>query len=1770
MATPILWGGTSDIFVNTTTLSAQISSQVVGLLDGTFLVIWADASGLSGSTGWDIRGQIFNADGSKKGAEFLVTRNPVAPEEGVIGNQTAAKVAVLEDGRFVVSWEDSAADTNGGITARVFNPANLSLGSDFHVNTTVDNYQSKTSTAKLANGGYVITYSSLTPVVGTEVKAQAYDKDGNKIGGEVSVNATTALEQTDSTVIGLSNGNYAVFYADTSLGTQDSSGPLDNKPTIRGRIFTPDGNQAVAEFVVPSSHENKVMPKAIALANGKFLVLWTHQGPMGDGFGAAIKGQIFNPDGTRYRSEFLVNGNINNDQYDASAVALADGGFAVSYTNGSSSSVQSYGVATFDGNGVKTGDDYTFRMPLGASATGDGKSSLGILADGRLILSWSDDGRGRGATAEVGVYAHILDPRDKAVTLVGKDLDDQFIGTRFNDSLSGKVGGDQLRGEEGDDTLIGGKGADTLNGGADNDTASYEDAEERVIVNLVTPAANRGDAENDVLTSIENVTGSIYADTLTGDSNANVLKGLADHDILAGGGGNDQLEGGEGNDQLDGGTGADILIGGNGDDTYLVDDANDKVQEAVGGGSDTVTASVSYVLDANAEVEVLEAAAGSAAINLVGNGIANTLRGNSAANQLDGGGGADVLEGQAGNDTYVIDHLGDVVTELAGDDQGSDTVVIASNFDADNTYELSAFANTENLLALNGAGDVSLVGNSVANTITGNDGNNTLNGGNDALTDILAGGKGNDTYVIRDGRDTLIERVDEGTDTALVGFSGFELGRDISIEVIRADTSGGLSDFTLTGNNLANTITGSSGRDVLDGGGTAGDRADSLKGGAGDDLYYVRHSGDVVDEGSSEGNDKIIASVNYVLLDNSFVESVEAAAGTQKIDLTGNRESNTLVGNNANNVLEGRGGDDMLDGGEGMDTAVFTGSKADYIITWNADGTVTVADKTANRDGSDTLKSIRYAQFSDAIVDLEQLPTVSVVATDAVKEEGTAEDGWTVFTFTVTRSSDIGLASVKWVFSGIAGGVHSDDRSGTVLFAQGVKSQQITIRVRADATPEDTETFNIVLSDATGATISNGTASGVIINDDFSGPTENTAPDFIRLTTGGLTAYFDEHKSGDQVVATVTATDDAGPAGLRYSMSHDVFEIDAVTGQIKVKGGVALDHTDKDSYTVTVTVTDLNGTGLSRSQDITIKINDVSERPTGISFGEDQPLKVGLSGTGADVVLATAVDPDTVAAFRNNLYRFDNGQSTTPDGLFVINANTGQITLARAVTADDVGTKTFNVVTYDATNPALFHVQSHSITVAAADNDTPTSIMLSKRTVEENSGEETVVAILSAIDKQGGLDIESYSIVDDEDGKFEIVGNELRLKAGVDHETKDEHSVRILVKDKAGNEYAQTFTIKVKDVNERPRDITFVDAPVLKVGVSGTGASVTRARAVDPDEVSTASVTTSTNLYQFDNGLTVTSDGLFVINAATGEITTTRAIGASDIGIKTFNVVTYDVTNPSLRYVKGHNVAILAADPPAPTANKQPTDLRLTTGGTVANVDEHKAGGHVVAAVTVTDEGGVFYSMAPNAAFEIDRTTGQIRVKGGIVLDYEAQNSYTVTVTATDTGGLSTSQNFTIVVNDQTDVFRGGTGKDVLTGTAGKDILYGDYGNDTLTGGLGQDVFVFNSKLGTSKTDRKVNFDTITDFNVADDSFWLDNAIFKKIGKSGSETSPVQLNKKYFKVATKAKDKDDYIVYDKKKGVLYYDADGSGSKAAIEIAKLAKNLKLTYSDFFVV
>lgn len=138
------------------------------------------------------------------------------------------------------------------------------------------------------------------------------------------------------------------------------------------------------------------------------------------------------------------------------------------------------------------------------------------------------------------------------------------------------------------------------------------------------------------------------------------------------------------------------------------------------------------------------------------------------------------------------------------------------------------------------------------------------------------------------------------------------------------------------------------------------------------------------------------------------------------------------------------------------------------------------------------------------------------------------------------------------------------------------------------------------------------------------------------------------------------------------------------------------------------------------------------------------------------------------------------------------------------------------------------------------------------------------------------------------------------------------------------------------------------------------------------------------------------------------------------------------------------------------------------------------------------------------------------------------------------------------------DSFTGNALANTLKGNVGDDVLNGGYGRDVLVGGSGMDIFVFRDRLGSA------NVDKITDYDRLYDSLQLDNRYMPKLGSVG------RLSSSKFVLGSKALDANDHLIYDRTKGYLYYDADGSGAGAQVLIAQFANKAVLTYAEFTVI
>ena len=447
------------------------------------------------------------------------------------------------------------------------------------------------------------------------------------------------------------------------------------------------------------------------------------------------------------------------------------------------SEIPAYGVVLKgNGNALSLGDtltiseisnlkyqiDQLIQGPVGAlklTAT----DSEGLSSSWTQNLSVNGDaGLNQGTSLGESLFGSTGD--DRIFALGGDDIINGNAGSDLiyagsgNDIVYGGVGNDTIDGGGGDDYLEGGTGNDILLGGPGNDIYQVTNSADQVV-----EVIDRGAGGFDIVRTPISWLAGQYVEAieaqgtgninLTGNNLNNVLTGNTGNNILTGGEGIDVLIGGSGNDQLFGGLGRDQLVGGQGDDIYEVDSRSDRVIESLDEGSDTVNASIDYVLAANIENLVLT---GSNNIAGGGNSLDNHIIGNSGNNLINGGLGADTMEGAAGDDIYIVGSASDVIIDTSGND------TIRSTID----LNLQSGIENGDLLGLL---DLNLNGNLASNYLSGNSGDNLIDGMGGA--DVLTGGRGEDGFIasINDGHvDTITDFV-SGEDLLLVDALAFGL-----------------------------------------------------------------------------------------------------------------------------------------------------------------------------------------------------------------------------------------------------------------------------------------------------------------------------------------------------------------------------------------------------------------------------------------------------------------------------------------------------------------------------------------------------------------------------------------------------------------------------------------------------------------------------------------------------------------------------------------------------------------------------------------------------------------------------------------------------------------------------------------------------------------------------------------------------------------------------------------------------------------------------------
>ncbi len=551
--------------VNTETSNSQRDSNVAGLALGGFVAVWRDYSGTLGdASGSAIHGQLFDAAGAKVASEFLVNTATTNDQSG------SSVTALVDGGFLVTWTDSSASpdDSSGrAVRGQMFHANGTRNGAEFLVNATTSGDQVGSKVTPLAGGGFVVTYSDGSASGGdtslSAVQAQIFKPDGSHT--EILVNTTTSLDQFGSQVAALPDGRFVVAWTDAS-----ATGGDNDRYAVRAQIITANGEKSGMEFLVNTiTSANQQATSIAAMPDGTFVITWTDTSmtaPDTDNY--AIRGQVF--DASHYygdaTGETLIGGSFTDTVFGYGGDDTLRGEGGDDYLNGGDNADTVRGGDGADRLYGGTSNDFLY----GDSGNDllDGGSGVDGLTGGAgndtyfvdnaadVVLEGASEGvsdvvsTSVSYTLSAGVFVEHLQAASivgaTPLDLTGNEIAQTLTGNDGINHIDGKGGADTMTGNGGNDIFIvddaGDKVIEFSGGGADtvNASVSYTLGASSWIEVLQTTLASGSAAIN--------LTGNNIGQGIIGNNGANKLSGLGGDDLLFGLKGNDTLTGGAGKD----------------------------------------------------------------------------------------------------------------------------------------------------------------------------------------------------------------------------------------------------------------------------------------------------------------------------------------------------------------------------------------------------------------------------------------------------------------------------------------------------------------------------------------------------------------------------------------------------------------------------------------------------------------------------------------------------------------------------------------------------------------------------------------------------------------------------------------------------------------------------------------------------------------------------------------------------------------------------------------------------------------------------------------------------------------------------------------------------------------------------------------------------------------------------------------------------------------------------------------------------------------------
>lgn len=370
----------SEFQINVYTTSYQNDPSVAALTDGGFVVAWGSDGQDGDSVG--VYARRYDAAGNPVGGEFRVNKTTASV-------QYQPSVAGLADGGFIIFWSSNVLDGSSyGIFGQRYDAAGKRTGNrEFKVNKTTASAQQFPDVAVLADDGFVVTWSSFDQDGDSYgVYGQRYDAAAKRVGKrEFRVNKTTYDYQWKSSVAGLAGGGFVIAWT-SAQQDGDGSGVYAQRYDAAGKRV---GNR---EFKVnKTTVEDQADPSVAGTGDGGYVITWESALQDGDNYG--IYGQRYNAAGKRVgKREVRVNKTTISQQSDPDVASLVDGGYFIAWLgNGQGGDPVGVHGQRYDVDGKRVGNrEIQINTYTPASQE---NPSIGGLSDGGFVVVWPSLGQ---------------------------------------------------------------------------------------------------------------------------------------------------------------------------------------------------------------------------------------------------------------------------------------------------------------------------------------------------------------------------------------------------------------------------------------------------------------------------------------------------------------------------------------------------------------------------------------------------------------------------------------------------------------------------------------------------------------------------------------------------------------------------------------------------------------------------------------------------------------------------------------------------------------------------------------------------------------------------------------------------------------------------------------------------------------------------------------------------------------------------------------------------------------------------------------------------------------------------------------------------------------------------------------------------------------------------------------------------------------------------------------------------------------------------------